>query len=118
MLWDVPSLRVTRPMSESPTITPRVDRKRNIRVVIEPKEPWMLGSATPERIDNAWMRVAEEIRSEVRRHVDGEYRITIQHDRESTCSFCGYAFDVSEKPEDEPACCDEAVAFHHQEKVS
>ena len=88
----------------------RERHKTDIRVTVYTGEPWLLGKKTEVQREAAYVAAAEQVAGEIRRHVDDLRSVNVEWTLVTSCSFCGYEFDASEKDGDEPACCDEAIA--------
>ena len=95
----------------------RISRRSNIRVEVYPNATstyfYTLLGKSKEEIDRLDEREAKRIASEITRHVDDIKDVQVLWDTSQECSFCGYAFAISEKSTDEPACCDDALAEFH-----
>lgn len=96
----------------------KVTRKTNYRVVVEPRTH-IFGIALS---DDTIQKDVREIESQIKRHIDNIGYLSVQHDTEETCSYCGLTWEVSEDdsdpyfPKGTPVCCQKAIDEHLQKK--
>jgi hypothetical protein len=93
----------------------KIIEKRNFRVIVEPKSLGDFGGIrisdsffykTQQEKENAYIRRCEEIKEQIKRHVDGVGHVEIDFDAEEKCSHCGYGWEVDESGL--PQCCEKA----------
>ncbi len=60
-------------------------------------------SKQPGRED--WRRVAEDLSTQIKRHCDGVTSVSIEHDVDEVCEFCGWPW--TEKSDTHNECCAE-----------
>jgi hypothetical protein len=103
---------------------PKIIRKSNFRVLVEPKRLGDYGSIRtsdsflrkPEQIEKDYQRRCDDIVDQIKRHVDEVGDVSVDFDTESVCSHCGREWEEDENGE--PVCCDSAIAEHNQSKES
>jgi hypothetical protein len=102
-----------------------VVKHSNFRVVIEPRGLGDYGFAcmSPRLIygdgPEAEKRMEQEIRDrcqsiidDVKRHVDGVGYVSMEHDTQEFCPFCGWNWDSACDENSEPGCCQAAIDAH------
>ena len=94
----------------------RVTRRQNIRVVVEPCQPWpSYMNDTPAKMEDRLINIANQVARDIKRHVDDIDGAAVAYDRVDVCSFCTYEWEVigeGDATEDEPlglpVCCNAA----------
>jgi hypothetical protein len=81
----------------------KVISKNNFRVIIEPATWYKRGH---EKHESDAQKTCEEIIESIKRHVDDIESIHWECETNTTCSFCGLAWE--EDIDGEPLCCDKA----------
>jgi hypothetical protein len=86
----------------------KVTKYSNYRVTVLPAEPWIFKGNTPQEIHQAWLREANTLLEQIKRHVDSEWA-GVEFDRTEVCEFCEEPYEGSIDLETgEPACCSAA----------
>ena len=83
----------------------KIAKNDNFRVEIYPK---MYFYNKKDITDQEYMNKCHSIISDINRHCDDILSIDIQYDTNTTCSFCGYTWEVDETGM--PQCCTKAQA--------
>jgi len=83
----------------------------NYRVVVEPRDPgnygaFYIGGTT--RPEAQTVSLCEEIKDQIKRHIDDVESISIECDTSDVCGFCGYDWEVDEV-DGCPLCCQLAI---------
>jgi len=60
-------------------------------------------------------RKANSIKEQIKRHIDDIGQVYIEYDTNTTCSHCGYEWEVDPETK-EPLCCSKAQQEFEQEK--
>jgi hypothetical protein len=88
----------------------------NHRVVVEPRSLGDFGFGSisdysicpdPEERNARYKEICEEIKSDIKRHVDQVGSVYVDFDTVLSCSFCNCEWETDANGE--PLCCDEAV---------
>lgn len=94
----------------------KIIRKSNFRVIVEPKGLGDFGSIRvsdnfwgnkPEQIEKDYIARCEEIKDQIKRHVDNVRSVEIDYDTQEICSHCGYEWELDE--DGVPTCCNKAI---------
>jgi hypothetical protein len=88
----------------------------NFRVEVQIPRPYSFSTYSHEKRLKEMRRNAEDIISQIKRHVDSE-GASFEFDTKELCSFCNYEWE--ENPDTgAPQCCDAALREFNESKVS
>lgn len=109
----------------------KITRKTNFRVIVEPRAIGDLGwvrtgdhlFGNAARLERMYQERCEEIRSDIKRHVDNAGWIGVECDTQELCSYCERQWEVEETdewpetPKGCPVCCQKAIDEWHSENL-
>ena len=82
--------------------------KHEIRVVVEPNEPWLILDKSPEARERALLAAAESIKSAIIRHVDDVAGVAVSWDLVTVCDHLYGEVEGDGNLLDRwPSCCSE-----------
>lgn len=73
-------------------------------VCVEPSAPWI--RLEPKEHAERMQRDCQEIKQQIRRHIDGVGHVYIQCSQDYVCEFCGYKWGYPDSDYN-GGCCDE-----------
>ena len=76
-----------------------------VTVVVEVEEPLRFTAKGEEQLARRWNSRAEDVVSEIRRHVDGIDDMRIQMEHEETCEHCGWEWTEDSQSLHNGGCC-------------
>ena len=76
-----------------------------VTVVVEVENPWIFAKKGDEQLARRWNSRAEDVVSEIRRHVDGIDDMRIQMEHEETCEHCGSDWTEGPQSLHNGGCC-------------
>jgi hypothetical protein len=80
---------------------PKKTENTNPRVVVTPKEPWIMVPTFEDQ-----RKACAEIEADIRRHVDGFESVSFEYDKKHSCEYCGSPWTENSAVYN-GGCCDE-----------